>query len=267
MSADRGIDVARAGQRLKRKVLVALVLSSGVPMLVLLVVVLPTLGTGISQMLIVLTIVGMLAGAWVIWDLGRIGPLMASESVRSGFERTIERQAAEINTYATRLDAAYKELESTHARWKETSFKDEVTGLYNRRFLLLRLEEEVGRWCRFSHPCSLVLLELEGLRMGYGAYDAALAAFARILMAPPRSTVSVIARYGGSRFAALLVETRRQGAFRFVQLVRNGVAAEYPPADEIGLRVGIASLPEDGADAEQLLSAADAVLRRGLPAG
>ena len=81
---------------------------------------------------------------------------MASETRRSpGFERrrdevgtlmssfnkmllTIEQQAAEINTFATRLDAAYKELESTNARLKEFSFKDEVTGLYNRRF--------------FSHP-------------------------------------------------------------------------------------------------------------------
>jgi GGDEF domain-containing protein len=65
---------------------------------------------------------------------------------------TIEQQAAEINTFATRLDAAYKELESTNARLKETSFKDEVTGLYNRRFFTLRLEEELSRYRRFNHP-------------------------------------------------------------------------------------------------------------------
>ena len=83
-----------------------------------------------------------------------VGTLMTS------FNRmleTIEQQAAEINTFATRLDAAYKELESTNARLKETSFKDEVTGLYNRRFFSLRLEEELSRYRRFNHPVSVVL--------------------------------------------------------------------------------------------------------------
>jgi len=149
MSAADGIDVARAGQRIKTKVLVALVLSSVVPALVLvyllLVLALPTF----LQILLGLTITGMLTGAWVHWDLGRMvgrmGALMASERPLSGFEQrpdetgtlmtsfnkmlvTIEQQAAEINTFATRLDAAYKEVESTNARLKEGAFKDDITG-------------------------------------------------------------------------------------------------------------------------------------------
>ena len=138
MPADTASDVARAGARIKSKVLVALVLASVVPILVLsfvvLVLVLPTLAPGETlkfgglQLLLIFTLVGVLAGAWVIWDLGRIvarmGALMASESELTGFERrqdevgtlmstfnrmrsTIEQQAAEVNTYATRLDAAY----------------------------------------------------------------------------------------------------------------------------------------------------------------
>jgi hypothetical protein len=95
---------------------VAFVVSSVVPLLVVLVVVLPTHQSGILQVLVVLTIVGMLAGAWVIW---------------------------EINTFASRLDAAFKELESTNARLKVTEFEDDITGLYNRRFLLRRLAERL----------------------------------------------------------------------------------------------------------------------------
>jgi methyl-accepting chemotaxis protein len=183
MSAADGIDVARAGQRIKTKVLVALALSSVVPALVLVyllfVLALPTF----LQILLGLTIIGMLTGAWVHWDLGRMvgrmGALMASEGTLSGFEQrqdetgtlmtsfnkmllTIEQQAAEINSFASRLDAAYKEIESTNTRLLENSFKDDITGLYNRRFLLMRLEEEVGRWKRRSEPFSLVLFELSG---------------------------------------------------------------------------------------------------------
>jgi hypothetical protein len=67
MAADGGTNGGRAGQRTERKVLVALVLSSVLPMLVLLVVALPTLGPGGSlevgalQLLVLLAIVGMLA--------------------------------------------------------------------------------------------------------------------------------------------------------------------------------------------------------------
>jgi diguanylate cyclase (GGDEF)-like protein len=290
MSVSSGSDLARAGRRLRGKVLVALVLASGVPMFAL-IVVLPTLGTGISQVLIILTIVSTLSGAWVIWDLGRVlarfGAMMASESALSGYERrrdevgtlmtsfnkllvTTEQQAAEINTFATRLDAAYKEMESTNARLKETSFKDDLTSLYNRRFVLLRLEEEIGRWSRFSQPCSLVLLEPEGLRVvadtaGYAAHNEALIIFAQVLMTPARSVVDVLARYDGNRFAVLLVKTHREGALRFVQLVRKAVASQYPHSDEILLRIGVASTPEDGADAFELMSAADTALRRSLP--
>jgi len=76
MVRDVGTDVGRAGQRIQRKVLVALVLSSVLPMLVLLAVVLPTpdpggtLKIGVLQLLTLLTIVGMLVGDWVLWDLG-----------------------------------------------------------------------------------------------------------------------------------------------------------------------------------------------------
>src|SRR5262249_23474587 len=77
---------------------------------------------------------------------------------------TVEQQASEINRFAVRLDSAYKEIETSNAQLKEFSFKDEVTGLYNRRFFSIRLEEEVSRYRRFNHPVSVVLLDLDGFQ-------------------------------------------------------------------------------------------------------
>ena len=304
MSGERGIDVARAGQRIKSKVLVALVLSSVVPMLVLafvvLVLLLPTLGPsetlkfGLLQMLVVFTVLGMLAGAWVIWDLGRImarmGALMGSEGPMSGFERrqdevgtlmtsfnkmlvTIEQQAAEINTFATRLDAAYKELESTNARLKETSFKDEVTGLYNRRFFSLRLEEELSRYRRFNHPVSVVLLDLDGFKavndeFGHTVGDETLREIAQILMKHSRG-INVVSRYGGDEFAVLLVETSKAGARLYADRIRE-VVAKYPfsHGKVITSSFGVASLPDDeAATAEDLFRAADEALYAAKRAG
>jgi diguanylate cyclase (GGDEF)-like protein len=304
MSGERGIDVARAGQRIKSKVLVALVLSSVVPMLVLafvvLVLLLPTLGPsetlkfGLLQMLVVFTVFGMLAGAWVIWDIGRIiarmGALMGSEGPLAPIERrqdevgtlmtsfnkmlvTIEQQAAEINTFTTRLDAAYKELESTNARLKETSFKDEVTGLYNRRFFSLRLEEELSRYRRFNHPVSVVLLDLDGFKavndeFGHTVGDATLREIAQILMKHSRG-INVVSRYGGDEFAVLLVETSKAGARLYADRIRE-VVAKYPfsHGKVITSSFGVASLPDDEAGtAEDLFRAADEALYAAKRAG
>jgi diguanylate cyclase (GGDEF)-like protein len=304
MSANLETDVARAGQRIKSKVLVALVLSSVVPILVLafvvLVLLLPTLGPGealkfgVLQMLIVFTLIGMLAGAWIIWDLGRIvarmGALMASEGALSGFERrqdevgtlmtsfnkmllTIEQQAAEINTFATRLDAAYKELESTNARLKETSFKDEVTGLYNRRFFSLRLEEELSRYRRFNHPVSVVLLDLDGFKavndeFGHTIGDETLREIAQILMKHSRG-INVVSRYGGDEFAVLLVETSKAGARLYADRIRE-VVSKYPfsHGKVVTASFGVASLPDDEAGtAEDLFRAADEALYTAKRAG
>jgi diguanylate cyclase (GGDEF)-like protein len=304
MSGETGTDVARAGQRIKSKVLVALALSSVLPILVLafvvLVLLIPTLGPGetlkfgLLQMLVLFTVIGMVAGAWVIWDLGRImarmGSLMASEGALSGFERrqdevgtlmtsfnkmlvTIEQQAAEINTFATRLDAAYKELESTNARLKETSFKDEVTGLYNRRFFSLRLEEELSRYRRFNHPVSVVLLDLDGFKavnddFGHTVGDETLREIAQILMKHSRG-INVVSRYGGDEFAVLLVETSKAGARLYADRIRE-VVSKYPFSHGrvITASFGVASLPDDEAGtAEDLFRSADEALYAAKRAG
>jgi diguanylate cyclase (GGDEF)-like protein len=304
MPGETDIDVARAGQRIKSKVLVALVLSSIVPILVLTFVViglvLPTLRPGetlkfgILQLLVVFTVLGMLAGAWVIWDLGRIvarmGALLGSDGPLSGFERrqdevgtlmtsfnkmlvTIEQQATEINTFATRLDAAYKELETTNARLKETSFKDDVTGLYNRRFFSLRLEEELSRYRRFNHPVSVVLLDLDNFKavnddFGHMMGDETLREVSQILMKHSRG-INVVSRYGGDEFAVLLVETSKAGARLYADRIRE-VVAKYPFSHGrvITASFGVASLPDDEAGtAEDLFRAADEALYAAKRAG
>ncbi|HTO10066.1 MAG TPA: GGDEF domain-containing protein [Candidatus Binatia bacterium] len=297
-------EVAHAGLRIKKRILVALTLASVVPVLVLafvvLVLMLPTLTPGETikfgglQFLVLFTIIGMLAGGYIIWGMGQTMARIASGMARNitllGAERkrddagtlmtsfnkllaTIEQQALEINTYATRLDAAYKELESTNARLKETSFKDEVTGLYNRRFFSLRLEEELSRYRRFNHPVSVVLLDLDGFKAvndeyGHTVGDDTLREVAQILMKHSRG-INVVSRYGGDEFAVLLVETSKAGARLYADRIRE-VVAKYPfsHGKVITASFGVASLPDDEAGtAEDLFRSADEALYTAKRAG
>src|SRR5215831_9194983 len=304
MPSEGSQDLVAAGQRLRKKLVVALTLSSVVPLLVLTRVVrnyvLPSLLRdqsvllGGMQALLAFTVIGMIAGAYIIWDVGRtvarIAEMLASEraivslgrrkdevgTLMTSFNRmleTIEQQAGEINSFATRLDAAYKELESTNARLKETSFKDEVTGLYNRRFFSLRLEEELSRYRRFNHPVSVVLLDLDGFKavnddLGHAVGDDTLRDMAQILMKHSRG-INVVSRYGGDEFAVLLVETSKGGARLYADRIRQVVATfPYSHGKRVTASFGVASLPDDEAGtAEDLFRSADEALYTAKRAG
>ena len=186
---------------------------------------------------------------------------------------TMEQQSAEINQYASRLDSAYREIETSSAQLKEFSFKDELTGLYNRRFFSIRLEEEVSRYRRFDHPVSVVLMDLDRFKavndeLGHGAGDETLRGFADILLKHSRG-INVICRYGGDEFAVLLVETSKAGARRYADRIRDVLPSHrFAHGRRITASFGIASLPEDVAPSpDQLIRAADEALYAAKRAG
>lgn len=302
MSEKPTSDVAVAGQRLRHKVLIALGLSAVLPLLVLGYVTYYALSqtrpgdTQVFSLLVLLlfTALAIAAGGFVLWDIGQtvahMGRMLGDQG-RLGARgqrrdevgtlvqtvarmlETIEQQAAEINSFAARLDAAYKELENTNARLKETSFKDEVTGLYNRRFFSVRLEEEMQRHRRFNHPVSVVLMDLDGFKavndeLGHAVGDETLRDVAQILVKHSRG-INVVARYGGDEFAVLLVETSRAGARLYADRIRQVVSTHpFSHGKPITASFGIASLPDDDvAISEDLVRAADDALYSAKRAG
>ena len=203
-------------------------------------------------------------------SLDEVGNLMDSFSRMLS---TIERQAQEIDRYALRLDSAYKEIETSSAQLKEFSFKDEVTGLYNRRFFSIRLEEEVSRYRRFNHPVAVVLLDLDGFKeindeLGHGAGDETLRGMAEILLKYSRG-INVICRYGGDEFAVLLVETSKGGARLYADRIRYVLPGfHFVHGRRVTASFGIASLPEDVTPApDALIRAADEALYAAKRAG
>jgi diguanylate cyclase (GGDEF)-like protein len=201
---------------------------------------------------------------------------MDLRAMMSAFLRTlitVEQQAAEIDRLALRLENAYREIESTSARLKEFSFKDEVTSLYNRRFFSIRLEEEVSRYHRFNHPVSVVLIDLDSFKqvndqLGHAEGDKALRETGDILLRYSRG-INVISRYGGDEFAVLLVETSKAGARLYANRIRQVLADHtFPHGRRLTASIGVASLPEDVTlGAEELLRAADEVLYAAKRAG
>ena len=178
---------------------------------------------------------------------------------------TIERQTTELSGFADRLERANRELESANARLQEVTFTDELTSLYNRRFLSVRLKEEVARHGRFGHALSLVLLDVDRFRalnedLGHVAGNETLRRVADLLVKSSRA-IDAVCRYGGDEFALLLAETSRAGARSHAARILDVLCtSSFSHGRLVTASFGVACLPEHGATADDLVRAADEAL-------
>jgi diguanylate cyclase (GGDEF)-like protein len=171
------------------------------------------------------------------------------------------------------LDFGFQVLAAERTVLKNLAFKDDVTGLYNRRFFSRRLEEEVALHRTFHHPMSVVLAEVDGFEalrdeLGRAAGDETLRGMAEIFLRHSLG-INVIARYDGNLFAAALIGTSQAGARLYAGRIRY-VLSTFPFAHgrRVTASIGIASLPGGATlTAEELIGAADEALSTARRAG
>jgi two-component system, cell cycle response regulator len=162
-----------------------------------------------------------------------------------------------------------------HEETKRLSVTDALTGAGNFRHLSTTLAREVERATRFSRPLSVVMLDLDHFKdvndtHGHAFGDAVLREFARRLQDCLRE-VDTVARYGGEEFTVVLPETGADGAgsvaARIVQAVRSAPFAGGALSAEVTVSAGVASFPDHGRTATEILRAADAALYVAKSAG
>jgi diguanylate cyclase (GGDEF)-like protein len=168
------------------------------------------------------------------------------------------------------------ELAEANARLAQLAVTDGLTGLYNHRHLHERLTLEVERSQRSGLPLSLLMLDVDTFKQfndtfGHPAGDEVLRQLARVLTDTRRAN-DVVARYGGEEFAVILVDTAKFTAAKVAERVRERVAAHdfsdaAQKAGKISVSIGVATFPDDGADAEGLVRAADTALYAAKRAG
>jgi two-component system, cell cycle response regulator len=147
---------------------------------------------------------------------------------------------------------------------------DALTEVHNRRYFLLRLEDEFRRSQRYDNPLALVLVDLDQFRginesFGHLIGDGVLRAVAQCLVAAVRET-DTVARTGGDEFACVLPQTHLAGALTVAERIRRDVAAlrTGPTADVLlTASVGVGSHPAVQVQTpEELIAAADGCLAR-----
>ncbi len=156
----------------------------------------------------------------------------------------------------TELNVRIRALLKTYETKKslvKSAICDELTGLYNRKYLHHRLDAEISRAKRYGTPLSVLLLDIDYFKIvndmyGYDWGDILLKKIAQMLSALVRKE-DVLTRYGDEEFIIVLPETSESQAMIFAERFRKDVEKmEFIPANEeerhpITISGGISSFP------------------------
>jgi diguanylate cyclase (GGDEF)-like protein len=162
------------------------------------------------------------------------------------------------------------ELERSRAALREEATHDPLTGLANRRLFYDRLHQAVRHAHRYGGKVGILYVDLDRFkeindRLGHHVGDAVLTEVAKRLTSSVRDSDSV-ARLGGDEFVVLLDEVQgRQDCLAAAHKIEQTLNADrnfYGLDVRIVASIGQALYPDDGADEDALIHAADAAMYR-----
>ena len=159
---------------------------------------------------------------------------------------------------------------------KERAFIDDVTELYNARYLHEALQREIQRAERYSTELSVLFLDLDRFKLvndqhGHLVGSRALRELGRVLADCVRQ-IDTLARYGGDEFTILLVDTGFEGALQVAERIRQTVQSHVFEGGSAGslqltVSVGVATFPQHGRASEELLDRSDKAMYRAKSVG
>jgi diguanylate cyclase (GGDEF)-like protein len=181
------------------------------------------------------------------------------------YEKSMLTLVADLGSIALHNNKMFSQM-------REMANSDGLTRLYNKRFFMNHLSEEILKAEKGHHEVSLFMFDLDNFKNyndqnGHQAGDEVLRITGQIL----RDTVrpdDIPARYGGEEFVVVLSHTDKEGAVKAAERIRHEVASHpYPhrekqPLKVVSLSGGVATFPKDGLSGADLIAAADAALYR-----
>jgi diguanylate cyclase (GGDEF)-like protein len=222
---------------------------------------LASLGIQASELL-VLPIAGEEVEGGVLCLIGADEPLGAVAVSRA-------QVVAEHATLALRNAERYRSA-------RDRAFIDDVTEVYNARYLLEALEREIRRAERYGTELSILFLDLDRFKLvndthGHLVGSNTLRQLSRLLEGCVRQ-VDTVARYGGDEFTILLVDTGERVGRTIAERIRQSVERHAFEAGggrtlRLSCSVGVATYPAHGRTREALLDASDKAMYRAKSQG
>ena len=168
-----------------------------------------------------------------------------------------------------RIKKMHDEVNKARSRLQELAVRDDLTGLFNFRYLHTRLHEEFKRAERYREPLACAMIDIDGFKgfnddYGHDVGDQVIRGVARRLEESLRE-IDVVARYGGDEFLLILPSTHFSGALTVADRTWRSVGERPFEINGAPLKVtcsiGVALYPSrDVGSKDEVLKAADAAL-------
>jgi diguanylate cyclase (GGDEF)-like protein len=170
-----------------------------------------------------------------------------------------------------RVKKAHDDMLESKKRLEQLAIQDELTGVYNYRYMHTRLLEEFKRAQRYRYPLACAMIDIDHFKQfndefGHDVGDAVLREVA-VRIGQAVREVDVVARYGGEEFLLVLPNTHFAGALTVADRVWRSVGGKPVIAAEkkhkVTVSVGVSLYPSrDIKSKDQLLKSADEALYR-----
>jgi diguanylate cyclase (GGDEF)-like protein len=201
-----------------------------------------------------------------------------SVDYRGSAHPTTKAEVLALLTFATQVGFILENIQ-LHFEIIQLAFKDELTGQYNHRFWIKRLQEEVDRSVRYKHIFTVMAVGVDGFSKfnesySFGMGDRVLRDLGGWLKKNLR-TCDLVARPGGDQFFLLLPETGLDGARVVADKLRVGIE-QFEFATDPGLKeiknhlsasIGLAGYPEHGLMIEQIMERVNLALHQAKSLG
>jgi diguanylate cyclase (GGDEF)-like protein len=188
-----------------------------------------------------------------------------AEAERSGFSVD---ESKSLELFCGSLAQAVANAVDYHNATRQTLI-DDLTRLYNVRYLYQTLDGEIRRARRYGSSVSIVFMDLDGFKLvndayGHRAGSVTLTEVAQVIAMSVRES-DFVARYGGDEFVLMLPETSARRAVQMAERVRDRIA-RHRFTGGVGADIyltasfGVSSFPEHATEAEKLIELADAAM-------
>lgn len=170
---------------------------------------------------------------------------------------------------------AFENVE-TFSKARDMLFIDDVSGLFNHRYLDIALEREMRRVERYSSGLAVLFIDVDAFKLvndihGHQVGTLVLAELGTVLKQSVRD-VDIVIRYGGDEFTIILVETACLIAGLVAERIRRHIEDhQFMLAEEYDIRltcsIGYACCPDDTVSKDEILEMADNAMYAGKSSG
>ena len=195
---------------------------------------------------------------------------MMKSALHKAENENAERKRVEIELRRVN-DLLVLQLEANNSlqlELREQALRDPLTGLYNRRYLRETMEQEVKKAKRDKTPLSVIVSDIDHFKLindsyGHQVGDRFLVEIATLMKNHARSS-DFVCRYGGEEFLIIMPGTPASSAIKraeeILQKCTDTVVVHEGNNLQVAMSLGVATYPDHGQEAEELIIKADKAL-------